>query len=71
MKPAVPTATTTNFVRAQHCCAPNAQALNPQVPEVRVFEPNSPVALHIGLEPMQELTMIFGLPYPDDEEVHS
>ena len=43
MKPAVPTAATTNLVRAQHCCAPNAQALNPQAPEARVFEPISPV----------------------------
>ena len=70
MKPAVPTATT-SLVRAQHCCAPNTQALNPQAPKVCVFKPSYPAAFRLDSEPMQEGTMIFDLLNPDNDEVHS
>jgi hypothetical protein len=71
MKLAVPPTAATNLVRAQHRCAPNAQALNPQAPEIHVFEPSSPAAIRIGSEPTQELTTILDLPHPDDKEGHS
>jgi hypothetical protein len=70
MKPAVPAATT-SLVRTQPCCAPNTQALNPQAPKVCDFKPSSPAAFRLGSEPMQERTMIFDLPNPDNDEVHS
>jgi hypothetical protein len=43
--------------------SPSAQGLR--------FQTSSPAAFFLGSEPIQEQAMIFDLPNPDNDEVHS